>query len=285
MVQVATIQFNPALGQIERNLTRIDATVRAAARQGAELAVLPECAVTGYVYGSLAEAYQVAEPVPGPISNRLAALAARSGIYVVVGLLERVGDAVYNTALLLGPEGIVGRYRKTHVLCLGVDRFTTPGDTPYTVYQLPFARVGMLICYDLRFPEPARSLALQGAQLIALPTNWPRSSAFHPDVFTRARAAENRIFLLAADRCGQERGATFLGRSQIVDPEGTVLAEAPEEGDATLLHAIDPARADVKHVVLAPGEHEMDIWKDRRPELYHAIPGLPHPGYEKSAAR
>lgn len=277
MSRVAVSQFDPHLGDRAHNLTIIADQIRAAARAGADLAVLPECALTGYVYGSLDEALEVADPIPGPWTDRLCDLTARAGIHAVIGLLERVEDRCYNSAVLCGPTGLVGVYRKTHTLCLGVDRFTTPGDIPYTVYDLPFGRVGILICYDLRFPEPARALALQGAQIIALPTNWPRSSTIQPDVFTRSRAAENRVFVLAANRVGTEAGADFLGRSQIVDPDGDVLAEASCQHPQLLIHDIDPCEAEIKHVVLSPGEHEMDCWNERRPDLYTALVQAPLP--------
>jgi predicted amidohydrolase len=183
-------------------------------------------------------------------------------------MLERDGDRCYNTAILAGPGGIEAIYRKTHTLCLGVDRFTTSGDIGYRVNDLPVGRVGILICYDLRFPESARLLALQGAQIIVLPTNWPETSSIQPDIFTRARAAENRVFVLAADRVGTERGARFLGRSQIVAPSGTVLAEASTDRAELLVLDVDPLEADLKNVVVRAGAHEMDVLADRRPELY-----------------
>jgi predicted amidohydrolase len=186
-------------------------------------------------------------------------------------MLERVGERCFNTAILAGPHGIEAIYRKTHTLCLGVDRFTTPGDIPYRVYDLPIGRLGILICYDLRFPEPARILALQGVQMIALPTNWPESSTIQPDVFTRSRAAENHVFVLAADRVGEERGARFLGRSQIVGPNGAVLSEASRDSQEALLYDIEPSAADGKNVVVRAGFHEMDCMADRRPDLYAQI--------------
>jgi predicted amidohydrolase len=268
MTRVAVIQFDPALGNTRSNLDAIERHVAAAAEQGAELAILPECAVTGYVYQSREEALEVAEPIPGAFSQAIAAITQAHRIFAVVGALEKEGRDLYNTALLSGPRGLEAVYRKTHTLCLGVDRFTTPGNLPYRVHDLPFGRLGILICYDLRFPEPSRILGLAGAQIIALPTNWPASSTIQPDVFSRARAAENHVFLLAADRVGEERGARFLGRSQIIDPNGTVLAEASERGTETLLQDIDLSQADEKHVVLRAGEHEFDCVADRRPELY-----------------
>jgi predicted amidohydrolase len=271
MVRVAVIQIDPGLAEPDSNTRAIEESMRRAADDGAQLVILPECAVSGYVYESLDEAMAVAEPIPGPSSERIVAAAARHNLYVVAGLLERDGGRCYNAALLAGPSGIEAIYRKTHTLCLGVDRFTTPGDIPFRVHDLPIGRIGILICYDLRFPEPARALALQGAQAIALPTNWPVTSFIQPDVFTRARAAENRIFVLAANRCGEERGARFLGRSQIVSPDGAVLKEAGQNQAEMLVMDIDLMSADRKHVVVRPGEHEMDFFSDRRPELYGTL--------------
>src|SRR5579875_2134011 len=264
MVRVAVSQIDPHLADKSHNLTVIEESLVAAAGAGAQLVVFPEAAVTGYIYESLDEAREVAEEIPGPALRTIEALTERHHIFAVVGMLERVGTTVSNTAILAGPEGLEAIYRKTHVLCLGVDRFTTPGDLPYIVHPLPFVQLGILICYDLRFPEPARALALRGAQAIALPTNWPVSSTIQADVFTRSRAAENRVYVLAADRVGQERGATFLGRSQIVSPDGEVLDEASPTDQALLIHDIDPSQADRKNVVVSAGVHEMDCMADRR---------------------
>ena len=268
MARVGVIQIDPHLGDKPYNLDVIEHQLAKASKRGVQLAVFPECAVSGYLFESLDEALDVAEPIPGPASDRIARAAARNNLYAVVGTLERDGDRCYNTAILAGPGGIEAIYRKTHTLCLGVDRFTTPGDIGYRVYDLPVGRVGILICYDLRFPESARLLTLQGAQVIALPTNWPETSTIQPEVFSRARAAENRVFILAADRVGTERGARFLGRSQIVAPSGAVLAEASTDRAEMLVLEVIPSEADVKNVVVRPGAHEMDVLADRRPELY-----------------
>jgi predicted amidohydrolase len=274
MVRVAVVQTDPQLGQKRRNLEEVERAAARAGKAGAQLIVLPECHLTGYVYESLEEALAVAEPVPGPASERVSELAAQHSLYIVVGTLERVGDRCYNSTLLAGPQGIEAVYRKTHTLCLGVDRFTTPGNLGLHVHDLPLGRIGILICYDLRFPEAARVLALAGVQAIALPTNWPITSHIQADVFTRSRAAENRIFLLAADRVGRERGTTFLGRSQIVSPDGTVVAEASATHPDFLMADIDLSEADSKRVVVRPGEHEFDFFGDRRPDLYGSLVAL-----------
>jgi 5-aminopentanamidase len=270
-MRVAISQFDPTLGNTALNLQSIDRAMERASDQGASLAVFPECSVSGYVYNSLGEAMPVADTIPGPVTDNLVDAAARYNLYTVVGMLERAGDRCYNTAVLAGPSGLQAVYRKTHTPSLGVDRFCTPGDIPFAVHQIPGARIGILICYDLRFPEPARILALQSAQIIVLPTNWPVTSTIQPDVFTRTRAAENRVFLLAADRVGVERGATFLGRSQIVGPDGDVRAEGDPTREELLVLEIDPGEADTKRMVVRPGEHEFDFFGDRRPELYDRL--------------
>jgi predicted amidohydrolase len=277
VTRIAVVQTNPKFGVPGHNLDRIEATMRELATDGVELTVFPECDVTGYVYASLEEAMEVAESVPGPVCERLASISAECGVYAVVGTLEREGDRCFNAALLVGPDGFSAKYRKTHTLCLGVDRFTTPGDIPFRVHDLPFGRLGILICYDLRFPEAPRALALAGAQAIALPTNWPAASTLQPDVFTRARAAENRVFVLAADRVGTEREAQFLGRSQIVDPDGAVRREASRDRQEILIADIDFQEADIKNLVMEAGKHEMDCLADRRPELYGAVARVSEP--------
>lgn len=271
MARVAAVQFDPRIGDTSGNLAFVESEMSRLANEGVQLAVFPECALSGYIYESADEALAIAETIPGPATDRLSQVASRHGIYAVVGLLERVGDRTFNAAVLVGPDGVDAVYRKTHTLCLGVDRFATPGDIPYRVHELPFGRIGILICYDLRFPEPARVLALEGAQILCLPTNWPFTSTAHPELFTRTRAAENVVFVVAADRIGEERGARFLGRSQIVGPDGTVLAEGSTDSPETLVRDVDPTEADIKHRVLQPGIHEYDYVRDRRPDLYDRL--------------
>jgi predicted amidohydrolase len=122
--------------------------------------------------------------------------------------------------VLLGPDGLIGRYRKTHLPYVGVDRFTVAGDEPYVVHETAIGRIGLEICYDLRFSEVTRILALRGAEIVAHPTNFPRAARSNCEFLTRARAAENRVFLLTANRIGDERNGGFCGWSQIVGPTG-----------------------------------------------------------------
>jgi predicted amidohydrolase len=269
-MRVGVAQIEPKLAEKERNLELVLARLEEAARDGAELVVFPECSVCGYMFESPDEAAPFAEEIPGPATETVAAACRRLGVHCVFGLLERSGDALHNAAQLVGPDGLVGSYRKSHLPFLGVDRFVVPGDeTP--VFDTTLGRIAIEICYDLRFPELTRGLALQGAELVAHPTNWPTAARSNADMYTRARAAENRLYLLTANRVGRERWAEFCGWSQICDPTGTRLAEADAIEEGLFLADVDLALAREKDLLLAPGEYEMRLFDDRRPELYGAL--------------
>jgi len=269
--RVAACQIDPQLGEVDRNLERIERAVAEAAEAGAVLAVLPEAAVTGYAFNSLDEALPVARRAGAVAADRLAALAAKHAMTVICGTLEALGDEIFNTALLMTADGRRFAYRKMHLPFLGIDRFATPGPDAPSVVEVNGLRIGVLICYDLRFPEAARMCALDGADLIALPTNWPVGVNFHPGIFAPARAAENHCYLLASDRVGIERGVTFIGRSLLIDYDGNQLAVASDTEEALLIGEIDPEAARQTHVRRRPGEHEWDTMADRRPGLYRRL--------------
>jgi predicted amidohydrolase len=270
--RVAVAQTAPVLGAQKENLDRVLATLEEAAAKGAQLIVFPECALSGYLIADLDELDRYSEPIPGAATDRLAKVCARLRIYTVIGLLERGVDAIYNSAALIGPEGLIACYRKAHLPGLGLDRLVAHGDTPFVVHDTAIGRIGMAICYDIRFPEPTRLLALKGADIVVFPSNWPiverlAPPSAIPDILTRARALENRVFLAVADRVGKERGTTFLGRSQLVDVFGTVVAEAGQ--DETILYADwDLALARQKDFVYSAGEFETHWFGDRRTDLY-----------------
>jgi 5-aminopentanamidase len=274
--RVAACQIDPQLGEVDRNLERVERAVAEADRSGAVLGVLPEAAITGYAFASLDEALPVARRAAAVAGDRLAALAARYNMTVICGTLEAQGDEIFNAALLVTADGRRVTYRKMHLPFLGIDRFATPGPNPPSVVEVNGLRIGVLICYDLRFPEAARMCALDGADLIALPTNWPVGVEFHPDLFAPARAAENHCYLIAADRVGTERGTTFIGRSLLVDYDGKRLAVASDVEEALLVGEVDPQAARQTHVRRRPGEHEWDTITDRRPGLYRRLlePGI-----------
>ena len=270
-VKIAAVQMNPKITRNSENLEKILRQTRVAANNGAELVVFPECALTGYVFGSREEAMPFMETIPGPATDKLSAACKQLGVHVVVGLLEIDGDKCFNAAVLIGPEGLVEKYRKNHLPFLGIDRFVNPGDKPFQVYQTPIGNIGMHICYDCNFPESARIMTLLGADILALPTNWPRGRDTLPRYVINARAYENRVHLVAVDRVGRERGVKFLGRSKIVDATGETLAKGSANDEQILYGEVSLAAARQKRFIIKPGEFEVDLIADRRPELYGEI--------------
>lgn len=267
-VRIAAAQIDIAFADKEANLAKIEAWMDRAAGEGAALAVFPECAVSGYCFDRLAAAQKVAEPIPGPATDRLARVCARRKMFVIAGMLEADGPRVFNAAVLVGPGGVIGSYRKIHLPYLGVDRFTTPGDRPFAVHEAAGIRIGMNICYDGSFPESARVLALLGADLVVLPTNWPPHSECMATCVLNARAMENQVYYLAVNRVGKEGGFPFIGMSKVCAPGGRTLCEAMHTDETLLLADVDVAKAREKHIVRVPGLHEIDRFRDRRPEMY-----------------
>lgn len=266
---IAAVQMDCQLGKVQTNLEVVRANLRQAAQLGAKLVLFPECALTGYSFESLEEALPHAQPLPGPTSEILARDCQELQVFAVVGLLERGAQGeLFNACVLVGPSGLVARYRKIHLPFMGVDRFATPGDQPFAVHDLGGLRLGLCICYDSSFPESARILTLLGADLIALPTNWPTGARSTACLIAPARALENHIFFAAVNRVGQERGFHFIGHSQLLSPEGEILAGPVGDQPTILLATITPALARAKRVVKVPGKHEVDRVNDRRPDMY-----------------
>ena len=268
---IACAQIDCLLGDPQANLKKIISTIRSAAERDAQLVMFPECALTGYAYNSLDEAIPFAEPIDGPSSQALTEVCRETGAYAVVGFIEAAANKFYNAAMLVGPDGVAGGYRKVHLPFIGIDRFLTPGDRQFEVFDLPFGKVGLNICYDISFPEAARVLKLMGAELIALITNWPEAAWRSPEFVANTRALENHVFYAATDRVGTERGWKFIGRSKIVDCNGDNLAEAGAEDEELLIAAIEFQQANKNRIVNVPGAYEVDRAKDRRPSHYGLI--------------
>jgi predicted amidohydrolase len=269
-VSVCGVQTDPRLGDHEFNADSICGRMSAAVSEGAELVVFPEASLTGYVFDTREEALGGAVEAGSPPVQRVRDACRDLGVWTVFGAIERTPDPsgpdrLYNTAFLSSPTGEFHRYRKVHTLCLGVDRFTTPGDEGFRVWELPFGRIGLNICYDGSFPESARALKLLGAQLIVLPTNWP--NLFLKTEQTRLRALENHVYYLAVNRVGTERGVTFPGGSVSAGPGGELLAELGAESMSFMVE-MDLASADANRVIKAPGSYEFDYVADRRPDAY-----------------
>ena len=271
-VRVCGVQTDPGIGKSEANAELIRDRMSEAASEGAQLVVFPEAALTGYVFDSREQALDGAVEAESPAVGRVRDACRELGVWSVFGAIERVRDAagpdhqrLYNTAFLACPSGELHRYRKVHTLCLGVDRFTTPGDEGFRVWELPFGRVGLNICYDGSFPESARTLKLLGAQLIVLPTNWP--DLYLKTEQIRLRALENHVNYIAVNRVGTERGVVFPGGSVAAGPRGELLAEGGTE-PLSFVVELDLESADANRVIQAPGSYEFDYVADRRPDAY-----------------
>ncbi|TFF42437.1 nitrilase-related carbon-nitrogen hydrolase [Pseudomonas sp. RIT623] len=270
--RVACQQLAPELGQSERNLARSLAAISEAAHAGARLVVLPELALSGYAFRDRAEAYELAEERDGPALAAWAERACRHDVIVVGGFCERLADgAVANSSVLIEPDGRRTFYRKAHLW----DRETlifTPGDQPPPVITTAIGRVAMMICYDLEFPEWVRLVALSGAQLLCAPVNWPdgpRPRGQRPAEVTRvqANASLNRLFMLACDRSGEERGVRWVGGSSLVDANGYLLAGGETLDHPQLLLA-DIALEEADEKRISSHNH---VLHDRRPQLYHGL--------------
>jgi 5-aminopentanamidase len=267
-LKIAAVQFDPKFEENKNNLDRMIKELRIAAGNGAKLIVFPEMALTGYMFTSMAEAAPYSEVVPGPATETLGKACKELGVYAVMGMLEKDGNKYYNAAAFVGPNGFIGKYRKIHLPYLGVDRFVDHGDKPYQVYKTPIGVIGIQICYDSNFPEASRVMALQGADILVLPTNWPELRDKTARYVIVTRAFENRVHFVACDRVGRERGAGFLGLSKIIDCGGNVLSQGSDTQEETIYGEVDVADARNKKVVIKKDELELDCMADRFPEFY-----------------
>lgn len=268
---LAVVQTDCTLGDVAGNLKMVVRKLHAAADAGADLIAFPECVLGGYGFASRAAAMAAAEPVPGPATTAIAEACAARRVWCVFGTLEVAGDRLFNTAVVVGPSGVVGGYRKTHLPLVGADKFTDPGTGPIELFDLDGLKLGVGVCFDGGFPEFPRVLALLGADLIVLPTNWADKAMTTARVMPPARALENGVYFAACNRIGTESGFHYIGRSSIHDPTGTPLAAADHDGEAVLFARIDPELARRKRVVNVPGEYEVDRFNWRRPELYGVL--------------
>jgi predicted amidohydrolase len=256
-IRAAAIQFNVQQGELDANLAYVrDALARVAA-QGAQLAVLPEMWSTGFAYRNLAELAQQTEAVVAELQE----LSARYRLVIVGSQPEPAGDGrVYNTAHVIDNGRLVTSYRKLHLFSLlGEDKAFKGGDG-WCLAETSLGTIGVIICYDLRFPELSRRLALEGARVICVPAQWPKPRQEHWRTLLRARAIENQLYVVSANACGPIGKLEFFGMSMIIDAKGEVLADAGEQ----------------QGEIVAPLSWEaMDAWRaqipcfsDRRPELY-----------------
>jgi predicted amidohydrolase len=255
-------QFYPIFGKKDENLNKILSQVKNA---DLELLVLPEFFATGYQFISTDEITELSEPVPnGYTTEFLSDLSHKKGFYIVAGLAEREGDKFYNSAILTGPDGFIGVYRKTH-LFFEEKLYFTPGDTGFNVWDTRLGRIGIMICFDWFFPESMRTLALLGAEVIAHPSNLVLPYCPHA---MPVRCLENMVYAITANRVGvenrkEDQTLKFTGQSQVVSPKGEILIRASEDEEVLLGSEIVPEISRDK--ALNPFN---DIFKDRRPGSY-----------------
>lgn len=277
---VASIQMEPHVGRKGENLAHSVDLIERAAAQGAHLVVLPELANTGYVFASRAEAQALAEPVPsGPCTQVWMDVARRCNVHIVAGIAERAGDRLYNSAVVLSPQGYLGTYRKLH-LWGEENLFFEPGDKGLPVFDTEWGRLGVLICYDGWFPETYRLLAMQGVDVVAVPTNWvpmagqPADRPAMANTLAMANAHSNALSIVCACRTGTERGQRFIGQSLIVGAQGWPLA-GPASADAEeILYARLDLQAARRDRQLNAFNH---VLGDRRADVYDAMLGTGWP--------
>ncbi len=268
MITLAVAQTNPSRGDVATNLVRIESTIRTL-HEATDLVVFPELFTTGYDLEGL-DLAAVAEEIPGgPTSRRLALAAAQSRIAVVGSIVERTGDALFDTAVVFDRHGaLAGRYRKSHLYPAEREHFA-PG-SELGLVDLDGFRLGLAICFEHAFPEIFAELALAGAQVIAIPSAVPAGFEYLIGLRSRARAQDNQVFVAAANLAGDDGRTRWCGRSMIVDPRGAVLAEAGEHVDAVI-------RAEVDLGMIERERQQEPIWANRRPELYSALHRRPVP--------
>ncbi len=261
-MRVGFVQNKPIFAGVQENLDRIEELLKG---QSADLFVLPELFATGYQFKDMEESRSLAELVPGGLTtSALTTIAKKTNATIIAGLAEIEDDQVYNSAVITGPDGYIGKYRKLHLFDTEKDCFQQ-GNLPLKVFDIASAKVGVMICFDWRFPETARTLALMGADLIAHPSNLVLT---HCPQAMITRCLENRVFAVTADRVGmenrlEEEPLNFMGQSQVIDPNGNILVRASMTDEEVSVVQLDLSLARDKF--LNPRNH---IFNDRRTDLY-----------------
>ena len=276
-MRTAVFQFDVRFGDIEANLGAARRGAEQAASAGGDVLVLPEMSTAGYAFKDLAEVAEYAEPANARQLGRAltgwAELAREHNLYICGGFPEVDGDSFFNSAALVGPGGLIGVYRKVH-LFFNEKHLFDEGDRGFPVFELPFGRVGMQVCYDIFFPESSRSLVLGGAQLILSPGNFVRNfrrrvyddrGYTQADVAAMGIASQNQVYFALADRTGDERGIGFIGASIVVGWDGWPLA-GPAAGDSEELLVADMDLAEATRKRQRNPENHGIL--DRRPDVY-----------------
>lgn len=276
MIGVSCIQMHPAIGDVAGNVARSVALIEKAAARGADLVVLPELANSGYMFASRREAFALAESIPdGPTTRAWIDAAARHQLHIVAGICERAGTRLYNSAVVIGPDGHIGTFRKVHLWNEELLHFES-GDLGFPVFDTRLGRIGVGICYDCWFPETFRLAALQGADIVCVPTNWvpipgqAEGREAMANILVMAAAHSNSIFIACADRVGTERGQPFEGQSLIVAHTGwPVAGPASREDEEILVARVNLGEARRQRSWNAFNQ----VLRDRRSDVYGEMLG------------
>ncbi|MEU9386744.1 carbon-nitrogen hydrolase family protein [Streptomyces sp. NPDC048279] len=261
-MRTALLQSSGRPGSTVENLKALDEAAGRAAAEGAALLVAPEMFLTGYAIGD--DIGRLAEPADGDCADAIAELAHRHGLAITYGYPERAGDVVYNSAQLISADGTrLANYRKTHLFgCFERDHFT-PGEQPVVQAELNGLTVGIMICYDVEFPEPVRAHALAGTDLLVVPTANMHPFQFVAESLVPVRAWENQMYVAYVNRTGQEGEFDFFGLSGLTGPDGVTRARAGRGEELVV--------ADVDSALLAASREANPYLKDRRPGLYGSL--------------
>lgn len=257
-------QFCPEFGEKEQNLEKIKKSLK---KVRDSLIVLPELCTSGYLFLEKEEVAKIAEDVPsGKTTKFFCDISKTNNNYIVAGIAEKDGDKFYNSAIITGPNGFIGSFRKAH-LFNEEKKFFNSGDTPFSVWDINGIKIGVMICFDWFFPESARILSLKGADIICHPANLVLP--YCPEAMI-TRSVENRVFAITCNRTGFEerwkKQLYFIGTSQIVDPKGNILARASEENEELKILEINPELSRNKII-----KEYNDLFKDRRIDLYETL--------------
>jgi predicted amidohydrolase len=266
-IKLALAQISCKQGDKSENLKKIEKTINKAKNQAADLVIFPELALTGYVIRD--QIYELAETIPGPSTAILEKAAKKAGMYIVFGmpeLSEKTHATICNSAVLVGPEGFIGKYRKMYLPTHSVfeeKRYFRPGYQA-AVFDTELGKIGLIICYDIFFPEVTRLARLEGAQLIICISASPAIRRMYFETLTIARAIENTAFLAYVNLVGIEDGLQFWGGSRLIGPQGKILAKAKYDEEDLVMSEVD--YTDIK-----PIEAFVPTLKDLRPELFDKL--------------
>ena len=258
-MKIGFIQFAPVLGDVQATIRKIDGLIDQT--KITDILVLPELCNSGYNFTSFEEAWETSEKIENSIFiNYLISKCKQFNLYIVSGFNERDNKNLYNSAILIGPKGYIGKYRKLHLFMNEKDYFK-PGNIGLPVFDIGLCKIGMLVCFDWIFPEVWRILALKGAEIICHPSNLVLPGLAQKAV--PIHALTNRIFTITANRIGTEGDLSFTGLSTIANPNGDILFQASQTEEETVIKDIDIRLARDKIIT-----KKNDLFSDRRPEEY-----------------